>query len=87
MTTFNAPSRIMTACGWRSLTDKPNQKASSPQIGRHDMVTSARFAARLTGSMRGSELLIFEACAHAPIYERVEEFNQKTLSFLQRPAA
>jgi hypothetical protein len=27
---------------------------------------------------------VFEGCAHAQIYEKVEEFNQKTLQFLQR---
>jgi pimeloyl-ACP methyl ester carboxylesterase len=53
-------------------------------FGRHDAVTSTRFADQMTGAIRGSELLIFEECAHAPIYEKVEEFNQKTLKFLQR---
>jgi pimeloyl-ACP methyl ester carboxylesterase len=53
-------------------------------FGRHDLLTSTRFADRMKGSIRDSELEIFEACAHAPIYERVEEFNQKTLAFLQR---
>jgi pimeloyl-ACP methyl ester carboxylesterase len=53
-------------------------------FGRHDVITSTRFADRLTGNIRGSELLIFEECAHAPIYEDVEQFNQKTLQFLQR---
>jgi pimeloyl-ACP methyl ester carboxylesterase len=38
----------------------------------------------MSGAIRGSELLIFEGCAHAPIYEKVEEFNQKTLAFLRR---
>ena len=33
-------------------------------FGRHDQVTSTRFAARMTGPIRGSELLIFERCAH-----------------------
>ena len=56
-------------------------------FGRHDMLTSTRFADQMTGSIRGSELLIFEECAHAPIYEKVEEFNQKTLAFLQRQRA
>ena len=55
-------------------------------FGRHDLVTSTRFADRMTGTIRGSELLIFEGCAHATIYEKVEEFNQKTLAFLQRHA-
>jgi 3-oxoadipate enol-lactonase len=53
-------------------------------FGRHDMVTSTRFADEMTSGIRGSELLIFEGCAHAPIYEKVEEFNQKTLAFWQR---
>jgi pimeloyl-ACP methyl ester carboxylesterase len=53
-------------------------------FGRHDMLTSTRFADRMTSTIRSSELLIFEECAHAPIYEKVEEFNQKTLAFLQR---
>lgn len=53
-------------------------------FGRYDMVTSTRFADELTGGIRGSELFVFEGCAHAPIYEKIEEFNQRTLSFLQR---
>lgn len=55
-------------------------------FGRHDMLT-IRFADRLKGGIRNSEVLIFEGCAHAPIYEKVEEFNRKTLDFLQRQAA
>ena len=31
----------------------------------------------MTGSIRNSELLIFEGCSHMPIYEKVDEFNQK----------
>lgn len=53
-------------------------------FGRHDQVTSLRFAERLTSGIRNSEMVIFETCSHAPIYESVEEFNQKTLAFLQR---
>ena len=55
-------------------------------FGRHDLVTSTRFADRMKGNIGGSELLIFEGCAHAPIYEKVEEFNQTTLAFLQQHA-
>jgi pimeloyl-ACP methyl ester carboxylesterase len=55
-------------------------------FGRHDQITSTRFAKRLTNGIRGSELVIFEGCAHAPLYENVAEFNQKTLAFLQRHA-
>jgi hypothetical protein len=30
---------------------------------------------------------VFEDCAHAPIYQNVEEFNQRTLAFLRRHQA
>lgn len=53
-------------------------------FGRHDQVTSTRFARAMTENIAGSELIIFEDCSHAPIYENVEEFNRKTLDFLQR---
>ena len=55
-------------------------------FGRFDQVTSTRFADRLKQGIRHSELVIFEECSHAPLYERVEEFNGKTLEFLQRHA-
>lgn len=53
-------------------------------FGRHDLVTSTRFAGPLTEAIPESELIVFEDCAHAPIYENVEDFNQRTLAFLQR---
>ncbi|MEK6283666.1 MAG: alpha/beta hydrolase [Acidobacteriota bacterium] len=53
-------------------------------FGRYDMVTSTRFAERMMANIQGAELIVFEGCAHAPIYEKVDEFNQKTLAFLQR---
>lgn len=56
-------------------------------FGRHDIATSTRFADRMKEKIRNSELLIFEGCAHAPIYENVTEFNDKTLQFLKRHAA
>ena len=52
--------------------------------GRQDVVTSSRFANRITASIQGAELIVFDGCAHTPIYEKVEEFNEKTLEFLQR---
>jgi len=55
-------------------------------VGTRDLLTSARFADRLKGSIRDSELLVFDGCAHAALYEHVEEFNQRTLAFLQRHA-
>ena len=53
-------------------------------FGRHDMVTSTRFADGLHGQIKGSELHVFEDCSHAPIYENVAAFNQTTLAFLQK---
>jgi len=55
-------------------------------FGRHDVVTSTRFADPMTHGIRNSELVIFEDCAHTPIYENVAEFNDKTLRFLKRNA-
>ncbi|HEY7044324.1 MAG TPA: alpha/beta hydrolase [Nocardioidaceae bacterium] len=53
-------------------------------FGEHDLVTSTRFAAPLTSAINGAELAVFEGCSHAPIYEDIEGFNQRTLDFLQR---
>jgi pimeloyl-ACP methyl ester carboxylesterase len=53
-------------------------------FGRHDQVTSTRFADAMKNGIKGSELAIFETCSHAPIYESVAEFNEKTLAFLTR---
>ena len=55
-------------------------------FGRHDQVTSLRFAKPLQAGIRNSELYVFETASHAPIYEVTEEFNQKTLEFLKRHA-
>lgn len=53
-------------------------------FGSQDMVTSTRFAEPLQSNIAGSELVIFEGCSHAPNYEKVDEFNQRTLDFLRR---
>ena len=53
-------------------------------FGRHDMVTSTRFAEPLSSAIPDTEMIVFEDCAHAPIYENVEDFNHRTLAFLQR---
>jgi pimeloyl-ACP methyl ester carboxylesterase len=53
-------------------------------FGRHDVATSTRFAGPLTEGIKNSELVVFEDCAHAPIYENVAEFNARTLAFLTR---
>ncbi len=52
--------------------------------GRSDMLTSTRFAEPMKRAIRGSELVALEGCAHAPLYEKVEEFNRHTLAFLTR---
>ena len=52
-------------------------------FGSHDMVTSTRFAKPMTENISNAELLIFDQCAHAPNFEKVDEFNQKTLAFLR----
>src|SRR5262249_38336725 len=51
-------------------------------FGEHDMVTSTRFAAPLSEGISGAEVVVFSGCAHAPIYEITEEFNERTLQFL-----
>jgi pimeloyl-ACP methyl ester carboxylesterase len=53
-------------------------------FGRHDQITSLRFAQPLQSAIPGSELIVFEDCAHAPIYEDVAGFNEQTLAFLQK---
>ncbi len=45
---------------------------------------STRFASPMQQNIADTELVIFEGCAHAPIYKKVDEFNQTTLTFLQR---
>jgi pimeloyl-ACP methyl ester carboxylesterase len=53
-------------------------------FGRFDVVTSTRFADALTTGIRQAELAIFEDCAHAPIYQNVQSFNERTLAFLRQ---
>ncbi len=53
-------------------------------FGRHDMVTSTRFLGPLQAGIQNCEVAVFEDCAHAPIYQNVEDFNALTLAFLQR---
>jgi pimeloyl-ACP methyl ester carboxylesterase len=60
------------------------QAPTQVTFGRHDLVTSTRFAGPLTSAIAGAELVVFENCAHAPIYEDVEQFNQRTGDFLRQ---
>jgi pimeloyl-ACP methyl ester carboxylesterase len=67
--------------------DSQINKITAPTLitfGRYDMVTSVRFADRMKDNIPNSELIVFEDASHAPFYEKVDEFNQKTLAFLQR---
>jgi pimeloyl-ACP methyl ester carboxylesterase len=68
-----------------NITMNYDQQGSG-ELGRHDMVTSTRFADRLKNSIKDSELHIFEDCSHAPLYENVTAFNEKTLGFLCKHA-
>ncbi len=53
-------------------------------FGALDLVTSTRFATPLCEGIPSAELLVFDGCAHAALYEHVEEFNEKTVQFLLR---
>jgi 3-oxoadipate enol-lactonase len=52
-------------------------------FGKHDQVTSTRFAGPLSEAIADCELSVFEDCSHAPIYENAGDFNQRTLAFLR----
>jgi pimeloyl-ACP methyl ester carboxylesterase len=53
-------------------------------FGQHDRVTSTRFAGPLTAAIPGAEVVVFENCSHAPIYEDVAGLNERTLAFLRQ---
>ena len=53
-------------------------------FGQRDALTSTRFADQFQAQISNAELTVFAGCAHAPLYEQVEEFNGRTLAFLQR---
>ncbi|MFI5400161.1 MAG: alpha/beta fold hydrolase [SAR324 cluster bacterium] len=55
-------------------------------FGRHDNVTSMRFADSMKNGIKKSELHVFEDCSHAPLYENVAAYNAKTLEFLRKHA-
>ncbi len=65
-------------------SDKLGRITAPTQItfGRHDVPTSTRFMEPLRSGIANSEVVVFEDCAHAPIYENVAAFNEKTLAFL-----
>ena len=52
-------------------------------LGRHDVLCSGRFTNTLASGIKDTEVVVFEDCSHAPIYESVEAFNTRTLTFMQ----
>jgi pimeloyl-ACP methyl ester carboxylesterase len=74
------------ACLGHNIEEHLDRITAPTQItfGSHDMITSTRFAKPLTSRIPNTELVIFEQCAHAPNFEKVDEFNQRTLEFLRR---
>jgi pimeloyl-ACP methyl ester carboxylesterase len=53
-------------------------------FGRHDQVTSTRFLNSLKAGIKNAEAHVFENCSHAPLYEDVPQFNERTLAFLKK---
>jgi pimeloyl-ACP methyl ester carboxylesterase len=61
-------------------------KISAPTLitfGRYDLITSVRFAEPLRSKIPNTEMIVFEEASHTPIYEKVDEFNQRTIAFLE----
>jgi len=61
-------------------------KITAPTLitfGQYDMITSVRFVEPLKDNIPNSHVIVFEGAAHAPIYEKVSEFNQRTIAFMQ----
>ena len=57
---------------------RQDRRADPDHFGRHDILTSTRFADSFTQGIANTELHVFETCAHAAIYETVSDFNEKT---------
>jgi hypothetical protein len=73
-------SRMMSPRNW------PDHGTNADHLWASRRIDVDSFCGSDDGCHPRPELLIFEECAHAPIYEKVEEFHQKTLAFLQRHA-
>lgn len=56
-------------------------------VGQLDLLTSPQVASEIQQAIRNSELVVFANASHAHIYEVTEEFNRRTLEFLQRQRA
>ncbi len=53
-------------------------------IGDADIFTPFNFSQTLHDRISGSEMLVFNGCGHAHHWEKLLEFNNKTISFLQK---
>jgi|SRR5579883_1164480 len=64
-----------------TTADHPGAILAATQItlGRHDVATCSSFAEPLQAGITDAELLVFEGCSHAPIYEDVRGFNDTSL--------
>jgi 3-oxoadipate enol-lactonase len=51
-------------------------------FGRYDALTPERSAEALHARIKHAEVVSFDDCAHAPIYQNVAAFNERTLGFL-----
>ncbi len=51
-------------------------------FGAHDLVTSTRFAAPLTGRIANSEIVVFDHLSHGALHEDPDAFNGATMDFL-----
>lgn len=60
--------------------------ATQITFGRYDLLTSTRFAGPIKRAIPDCDVVVFEGCAHAPLYEKVDEFNATVLRFLQGQA-
>lgn len=54
--------------------------------GQNDIVTPPFVAEQFRDGIAGSELVFIDKCGHAPMMERVEEFNRHFEDFLKRHA-
>ncbi len=60
-------------------SDKPDAPYSTELIAND--VAAVMQALGIERTIRGSEVHVFEDCSHAPIYENVPAFDERTLAF------
>jgi pimeloyl-ACP methyl ester carboxylesterase len=55
-------------------------------FGQRDVAISTRFADAFKNAIPDCQIVVFDGCAHTPIYEDVGEFNSQSLAFLKTHA-